>query len=229
MTVVLAARPGDDPARLLVRGEALDQRLWHLREVVPSAESARRKLHGGGVTVVSVASGLDELEAAITCGGDLHARAIVVDPGARGERDPEDAVDRLVRLLHAHHASGARLAIRNGAGADDLLGFVETEWLLSELPRVALWFDPARAVLQQRTAKGPMPQSWIDAYSDRLGGLFVQGLAASGAEGAHPEEGGLEWEAYESAVGRAAPRVLELDPRLGDEVVVDALRFLRRS
>ncbi len=227
MTIVLAARPGEGAERLLARGEVLDQRLWHLPAPIDGAREARGRLHAGGLSVTSVQTDRAGLEQALACGSALRARAIVVDGGVLDGADPEEAADRLVRALHGPLVAGAPLAIRNGPGADALIGFVATEWLLSELPRLALWFDPSSALARQRAGVGTEVTGWIDAYGLRMGGLFVHGLGSDGRGGAHPTDDGADWPALWGALPRAAPRVLAMGPEHDDEALRDALRYLR--
>lgn len=227
MTIALAARPGEDAERLLARGEALDQRLWHLPGPLAGAREARARLHAGGLSITSVQTDVAGLETALACGSALRARAIVVDGGTLRGAAPEDAADRLVRALHGPLVAGAPLAIRNGADEHAVLGFVATEWLLSELPRLALWFDPAAAEARRRGGVGTDLPGWMDAYGTRMGGLFVHGLGSDGRGGAHPTDHGVDWPALWPALPPAAPRVLALDAAHDDATVRDALRYLR--
>lgn len=227
MTTVLAARPGEGAERVLARAEALDQRLWHLPAPIDGAREARARLHVGGVSITSVASDVANLEAALRCGSHLRARAIVIDGGVLAGADPEAAADGLVRALHGPLVAGAPLAIRNGAGEDALLGFVATEWLLSELPRLTLWFDPPAALARLRAGVGTQVAGWMDAYGTRMGGLFVHGLGSSGAGGAHPTDDGVAWDALSGALAPGLPRVLVMDPAHDDEAIRDGLRFTR--
>jgi len=227
VTTVLAARPGEDAARLLVRAEALDQRLWHLPAPLAQARDARGHLHAGGVSITSVATDVAGLEAAAAAGAALRVRAIVVEGGRLEGRDPEEAADALVRALHAPLVAGAPFVIRNGAGPDALLGFVATEWLLSELPRLGFWFDGSAALARQRAGVGPDAMAWMDAYGTRCGGLFVHGLGAQGLGGQHPGDDGADWDALSSALPAAAPRVLTMDPAHDEAAIADGLRFVR--
>lgn len=227
MTVVLAARPGDGLDRLLTRAETLDQRLWHLPGSIEQAEDARRRLHAAGVSVSSIGATKDDLARALHVGAALRVRTVVVDGGALEGADPEVAADGLVRALHGPLASGAPLAIRNGLGEDALLGYVATEWLLSELPRLSLWFDPSAAMARQRAGVGTDLPGWMDAYGTRMGGLFVHGLGSDGRGGAHPTDDGPDWPALWGALPKAAPRVLALDPAHDDDQVRDAMRYVR--
>ena len=227
MTIVLAARPGEGVERLLARGEALDQRLWHLPAAIERPREARARLHAGGLSITSLQTDLAGLETAVACGSALRVRAIVVDGGLLQGADPEAAADRLVRALHGPLVGGAPLAIRNGPGEDAVLGFVATEWLLSELPRLSLWFDPAAAEARRRAGVGAEIPGWVDAYGTRMGGLFVHGLGSDGRGGAHPTDDGAEWPALWHALPPAAPRVLTMDAAHGDDAVRDALRYLR--
>ena len=227
MTTVLAARPGEGVERLLARGEALDQRLWHLPAPIDGAREARGHLHAGGLSVTSVQTDLAGLDHALACGSALRVRAVVVDGGMLDGEDPEAAADRIVRALHGPLVAGAPLAIRNGAGADAALGFVSTEWVLSELPRLALWFDPAGALARLRAGVGTELTGWMDAYGLRMGGLFVHGLGSDGTGGAHPSDDGPDWGALLSGLPRSAPRVLAMDPSFDDDAIRDALRLIR--
>lgn len=228
MTVVLAARPGEEAATILQRAQALDQRLWHLAHTLPGAGAARRRLHEQGVSVVSVACSLEDLGDAVRFGSALQVRAVVVDGGSvpAGERI-ESATDRLVRALHAALREGVPLAIRNTGDEDGLLGMTGCEWVLGELPRLPLWFDPPRALRRQRLAGGPPPSSWTDAFAARTGGVFVHGLGADGTGGAHPDEEGADWVALRGVLPGAAPWVLDLAPGLDETVVRDALHYVR--
>lgn len=227
MKVALAARPEATPEQMVARGEALDQRLWHLPAPLNRPRAARKQFQAHGMAITSVLSDAAGLDAAFHHASDLGARAIVLEGGALEGADPEEAADRLVRVLHGPLAAGAPIGLRNGASPDDLLGMTEIEWLLSELPRLTLWFDPARALACHRAEAGPSVRRWIDAYAARCAGLFVHGLGSQGLGGAHPTDDGPAWDALRGAVPRAAPWVLSMDPTRGDDEIVDALSWLR--
>ena len=230
MTIVASVRPQEAVAPLLARGAILDQRLWHLPTPLAGSRDvrdARARLHAGGVSITSLETDLAGLDDALARGSALRVRAVVVNGGALDGEDPEAAADRLVRALHGPLVGGAPLAIRNGLGEDAAVGFVATEWLLSELPRLRLWFDPSAALARLRAGVGTEISGWIDAYGLRMGGLFVHGLGSDGRGGAHPTDDGAEWPSLWDALPTAAPRVLAMDPRFGDDDVRDALGYLR--
>lgn len=227
MTIVVSARPGEDAERLLARGESLDQRLWHLPGPVAAASEVRSRLHAGGLSITSVQTDVAGLESALAAGSALRVRAVVVDAGPLGDEHPEAAADRIVRLLHGPLTAGAPLAIRNGMSDDAALGFVATEWVLSELPRLALWFDPAAAFARWRAGVGAELTGWMDAYGLRMGGMFVHGLGSDGTGGAHPADDAPDWADLFGGLPDAAPRVLAMDSSLDDDAVRDALRLVR--
>ena len=228
MTVVLAARPDEEAATILLRARALDVRLWHLDYTLPGPNAVRRRLYEQGVSVVSVATTRDALADAVRFGSALRTRTIVVegDTLLAGE-DVEGAADRMVRALHTHLSEGVPLAIRNASEPTGLLDMTVCEWMLDELPRLVLWMDPARALRRHRAGEGPEPRHWIDAFAGRTGGVFVHGLGASGAGGAHPDDDGPGWEDLRGALPTAAPWVLDLDPALSEDAVADALGYVR--
>ncbi len=225
--VALAARAGETHEQIVARGALLDQRLWHLPGPLPNPRAARSHLHANGIAITSLLTDRRGLDAACSNAAELAARAIVVEGGAL-EGEPSDvAADRLVRALHAPLAAGAPLALRNAAGPEDLLGVTEVEWLLSELPRLALWFDPARAMARQRAGGGASLRTWIDAYADRCTGVFAHGLGRDGLGGAHPSDDGVDWAALCGAIPRSAPWVLAMDPETDDDTLRDAQSYLR--
>jgi hypothetical protein len=228
VSVVLAARPGEEAATILRRALALDQRLWHLATTLPGANAVRRRLHEQGVSVVSVGCTRDKLDEAASFGSALRVRVVVVegDTLLDGE-DVEGAADRMVRTLHPYLADGVPLAIRNTGEPAGLLGMTGCEWMLDELPRLVLWLDPARALRRHRADLGPPPSSWTDAFAHRTGGVFVHGLGSEGLGGAHPDDDGPDWRALRGVLPGAAPWVLELDSVRSEDEVADALRYVR--
>jgi hypothetical protein len=225
------------PARIVAHAHALDVHDVHLSEPIPQAGTAFGQLRAGGVRVVSVAPALagDEatfpqaLAQAGVCASRVRARAVVVDGGRTGA-DREAAADGLVRSLHGPLRAGVPLALRNGADAQDLLGFEEIEWLLSEVPTLGFWFDPFAADQRHRMQAGPATQTWVDAYAGRVAGVFVHGGAGEGNRGgSHPTEGGPDWGTLVAALPRGVPWILDLDARLGVGDAADAVRWLRSS
>jgi hypothetical protein len=144
----------------------------------------------------------------------------------RGEAR-EKAAERAVRALHAARTTGAPLAVRNGGSAACLLGFEELEWVLDDLPRLVLFFDPARALRLHALGLGPAPAAWGERYAKRIAGVLVQGLASDLVGGSHPEDGGAAWQELAEGLPRAAPWFLDLAPTLAAADVEDAVRYLR--
>jgi hypothetical protein len=134
------------------------------------------------------------------------------------------AADRAARVLHAAARRGVPIAIRNGAGVGDLLGFEETGWVLGEVARLALWFDPARARRLERLGAGPPAAEWADRYARRVGGVYLHGLAGNLDPHAHPEEGGIDWRTLRGSLPGTVPWVLDLSPSHGERDLSDALR-----
>lgn len=233
MTLAFSTRGwGTDakPAQIIAHARALDVCDVHLSAPSKHAARVRRDLQAGGVRVISVAArgradaaGFpDALAQAGACAAQLRARAVIVEGGAAGD-EREAAADRLVRMLHGPAAAGVPLALRNGSGAQDLLGFEELDWVLSELPALGFWFDPLAAHLRHGLGAGPATQDWIDAYAGRVTGVFVHG----GEGGSHPTEGGPAWGSLVQTLPRDVPWVLDLEADLDVRDAVDAVRWLR--
>jgi hypothetical protein len=129
--------------------------------------------------------------------------------------------ERAVRALHAGLATGAPLAIRPAGGADGLLGFEETGWLLDDLPRLGLWQDPHRALSLGAHGLGPPPGAWAERWAGRTAGLLVGGTGA-----AHPEAAGLDWSTLRDTLPRRIPWVLDLGSDLPEAAVADAAAFV---
>jgi hypothetical protein len=234
-------------ADVLATARSLDVRAVFFSAPVERAASWLAELKASGIQVCGVApqgtaGAADEtpsrfeaeLGAAATCASHLKAGAVVVEGGEVGgvseadrEAVREPAAERAVRALHAGLRGGVPLAIRPGGRPRDLLGFEETGWLLSELPALGLWLDPARAVRAHRRGCGSALEAWVDAYAGRCGGLFVQGLDADLRGGVHPAEGGIDWAPLAEVLPRGVPWVLDLARETTDDVLADAVSMMR--
>ena len=243
MTVTLATGwLGDEVSgeRLLEVARSLEQRAFHAASPPTGAAWLRTELKAQGVRILGVSAvapaGLSDphveralraLEGAVVAASALKADTVVFEGGPPEPGGPEEATERLVRAIHGPLRRGVPLAFRNGAGRADLLGFQETEWLLSELPGLDLHFDPARAERAARREEGPSLTAWMDAYAGRCSGVFVHGLGASGEGGAHPADDGPPWRTLASSLPRRVPWILDPSTALSPAEVKDALHFLR--
>lgn len=243
MTVSLStAWMGAEPTaeQLLQVAQALDVRAFHASEPPARAALLRAELKGGGVRILSVSpstpAGLSDpdtaravaaLEAAAQAASALKAECVVFEGGSPEPGGSEAATERVARAVHGLLGRGVPLAFRNGGGEHDLLGFQETEWLLSALPGLRLYFDPAHAERAARQTDGPSLTAWMDAFAGRCAGVFVHGLGSSGAGGAHPADDGPPWSTLVSSLPTRVPWVLDPGADMGAADVEDALRFLR--
>jgi hypothetical protein len=141
----------------------------------------------------------------------------------------ERLVEGAARALHAALKDGVPLTVRNGDGLAALLGFEETGWLLSALPRLQLFFDPARAERAARLATGPALVRWTDAHAARVAGVAAHGLGSDLAGRAHPEDAGPDWGSLGDTLPRGRTWVLDVSGTLSAADVRDAVRFLRAS
>ena len=141
----------------------------------------------------------------------------------------EEVAVRAARALHAA-LRGTPLALRNaGTAADLLLEPTTLEWLLSDLPRLGFFFDPARALRAHRLGLGPQPAAWADRFGSRTGGVFVHGLGSDLAGHSHPEDGAPEWRLLAEELPRGIPWILDLAPSLAPGDVEDAIRYVESA
>ena len=237
-TAWLGAAPS--AAHLLEIARAFDVRAFHASQPPVQAAWLRTELKSQGVRILSVASdapaglsdpdvqrALEALQVAMAAASALKSERVVFEGGPHEPGEREAATERTARAIHGPLGRGVPLAFRNGGGRQDLLGFEETGWLLSELPSLGLYFDPARAERAARNEEGPSLTAWMDAYAGRCAGIFVHGLGASGSGGAHPADDGPPWSTLVSSLPRNVPWVLDPGEALGRAGVEDALRYLR--
>jgi len=243
VTVTLATGwLGDEVSatRLLEVARSLDQRAFHAARPPAGAVRLRTELKAQGVRILGVSTAAPEglsdphveralqaLERAVLAASALRAETVVFEGGSPEPGGREEATERLARAVHGALRRGVPLAVRNGRGREDLLGFEETEWLLSELPGLGLHFDPARAERAARRDEGPALTAWMDAYAGRCSGVFVHGLGRSGEGGAHPADDGPPWRTLVSSLPRRVPWILEPAETLSPAEVKDALHYLR--
>lgn len=152
---------------------------------------------------------------------------------AEGERLRAERRDRLVeaaaRALHGPLKDGVPLALRNGDGLDDLVGHAEIGWLLDALPRLAVWFDPARAQRAVRLTAAPALTAWTDAWASRAAGVVAHGLGSDLGGHAHPEDAGPDWGSLGASLPRRLTWVLDVSGSLSAADVRDAVRYLKAS
>lgn len=160
--------------------------------------------------------------------GDEAERVRADVRALRGEARAK-RVEIAARGLHAALKDGVPLAVRNDDGLERLLGFEETGWLLGALPRLGLWFDPARAERGARLGVGPALSRWADAYAARVAGVAAHGLGSDLAGHAHPEDEGPDWGSLGETLPRRLTWVLDVSGRLSAADVRDAVRFLTAS
>jgi hypothetical protein len=213
VTIALSTRwirGGTTPAAAV---EAL-RRLGVTDLFAATADPRWRELRDRGSGFCGVAGSVEGLEDAMRLARSLRAGAIVVEGGAAtGGR--ERAAERLARALHGPLSLGAPIAVTNGAREDDLVGLEEFGWLLEALPRLGLWFDPARAV----SRGDALPEAWADRFAGRTTGVVVlHGAARS------PDLGILT-----RLLPRRAPWVLDAGPEVPEADLLLALGSLKAS
>ena len=152
----------------------------------------------------------------------------VAEAQALRDAEREGGADRAARALHRASADGAELAIRNGGRAADLLLQPDVvEWLLSDLPTLGLWFDPARAHRAWCLGLGPEPAAWADRFAGRTTGVFVHGLGSDLGGHGHPEDGAPDWGTLGRSLPHRVPWILDVTHTLSAADVEDAIRYLR--
>jgi hypothetical protein len=152
-------------------------------------------------------------------------RVVPAERAATRERRVEEAA----RALHGPLAAGVPLAVVNGGRDADLLHLTETGWLLDALPRLALWFDPARALALEAAGLDAGPLAYADRFAGRVGGVLVHGLGSDGRGHAHPEDRGPPWGRLGESLPQRVPWVLDLSSRHDAADLRDAARFLEAA
>lgn len=151
----------------------------------------------------------------------LRAELLATRQGAR-----ERLVEQIARALHGPLAQGVPLAVANGLGPEQVLGFTETGWLLDALPRLGLWLDPLGAEQARRQGWGPGGVAWTDAYGGRTVGALAHGAGSAGTGHAHPEDQGADWGSLGESLPRRLPWILDVTGSLSAADVRDAVRYL---
>lgn len=238
MSVGLSTRSLGDgvaAAPLLARAQALDCRGLYLNWPWRVGEADLRTLRASGVQPLGGQVDLavnDALAARLGQASQLAGRmrlpALIVDV-LHAQGSPADAAQSLARALHPLLREGVPLWLRDAADSGGLLAGESLQWILSDLPGLGLWVDPAR----RASAAGPGARGLaagagdaLDAVAGRCGGVFVHAWR-DGVDGAHPEEGGVDWAQLAQRLPRRVPWILDLGPGLSQQDVGDALRYLR--
>jgi hypothetical protein len=215
----------------------------------PPAAAARWRepLRAQGVTVVALRTEAAGAPSALLTevGGALRVERIVVAGGAftapRGvtgaaatepevlRRARERQVEALARALFAPVRAGLPLAVGQAAGPHELLTLEALGWLLDALPRLTLWFDPARALAASRAGTDAAPDAWADRFAGRVAGVSVHGLGSDGRGHAHPEDDGPPWSTLAASLPRRVPWTLDLSGNLSADDVREARRYLEAA
>ncbi len=227
-TRALGAAP-DLAAAALERARALGCRGLFLAWPWRLGAAAAQGLRAEGVEVAGAQVDLDpgapaelaaRLERALEEAARLRPAALVVD-GIGAPAPLAAGVQTLARALHGPLKAGAPLAVRDGGGPGAWLAGEALEWLLSDLPGLGLWVDPAR-----RHAGGEAAADGLDRAARRCAGVFVHARTEAG-DGGHPQEAGVPWEEVAERLPTRVPWVLDLGASLSAEDARDALRYLR--
>ncbi len=224
---------GVSVAPLLARAQALDCRGLYLNWPWRVGEADMRALRAGGIQplggqidLAMNAAVAARLREASQLAGRLRLPALIVDViHSQGSR--EEAAQSLARALPPLLREGVPLWLRDAAESGGLLAGDSLQWILSDLPGLGLWVDPARrAAARGPTATGTAAGDALDAVAGRCGGVFVH-ARQDGADGGHPEEGGVDWAQLAQRLPRRVPWILDLGQGLAQRDVGDALRYLR--
>jgi hypothetical protein len=159
------------------------------------------------------------LEEASAVASVLRAGAVVLEGGVLPPGvSREEAVETALRRIHGLVVTGVPLALRIGGRVGDLLGFEEAGWALESLPRLSLWFDPARALERAGAGAGPDVPAWAERYAGRMAGIHLERL---------PAEDGTDWKSLVQSLPTRVPWVLDPPAAVSERDLQRAVGYLR--